>query len=293
MIFLFTLISGFVKTDPSAGAVELMLTFSVIQVAIFVLPTVFYAKLKKLNFVRTANLNLFAPARLILIVALLGVMLTGSLLINLAVFTLSGDAALLESSSGSLSRIGETAGTFITVIAVCIMPAVCEEFAFRGVILGEYREYGAFPAVFASSLLFAMSHFSFPSFASNFFCGLVLASAVLITRSVFASMILHAAYNLCSLFFVPYIRSILFEPLGTLFTVFFCTGLFFVFLAFSFGEAQATYHEYARKPQTARDEEIDRLRESKPPFSKGMISVFASLTFALCIVIFILFTLFL
>ena len=291
VIFFFTLISGFVKTDPSAGTAELLLTFSVIQVAIFVLPTVFYAKLKKLNFARSASICLFAPARLILIVALLGVMLTGSLLINIAVYAISGNAALLESSSGSLSQIGESAGTFITVVAVCIMPAVCEEFAFRGMILGEYRVYGAVPAIFASSLLFAMAHFSFASFASNFFCGLVLASAVLITRSVFASMILHAAYNLCSLFFIPYIRSILFEPLGTLFTVFFCAGLFFVFLAFSFGEAQATYHEYARKQQTAKDEEIDRLRESKPPISKGMISVFASLTFALCIVVFVLFTL--
>ena len=291
VIFFFTLISGFVKADASAGTVELMLTFSVIQVAIFVLPTVFYAKLKKLSFVRSANIKPFAPTRLILIAALLGVMLTGSLLINITVYAISGDAATLENSSGSLNLIGETAGPFITVVAVCIMPAVCEEFAFRGVILGEYRAYGAVPAILASSLLFSMVHFSFQSFVSNFFCGVILASAVLITRSVFASMVLHAAYNLCSLFFVPYIRSILFEPLGTLFTVFFCAGLFFVFLALSFGETQAIYHEYARKPQTATDKETDRLRESKPPLSKGLTAVFSSFTFILCIVVFVLFTL--
>lgn len=291
VIFLFTLISGFVKTDPSAGAIELLLTVSVIQVTIFVLPSVFYTMLKKQNIGKTASLHFFTPARLILIIALLGVMLTGSLLINIAVYSMSGDASLLENSSSSLSNIGESAGTFITVVAVCIMPAICEEFAFRGVILGEYKVYGAVPAILASSLLFSMAHFSFPSFVSNLFCGIVLASAVLVTRSVYASMLLHAAYNLCTLFFVPYIRSILFEPLGTLFTVFFCAGLFFVFLAVSFREIQVTYHEYARRQQTEADAEFDKLRESGPSLSRGLLTVFVSISYILCIIVFILFTL--
>lgn len=274
-------------TDNMDSTLGLLVSTIVLQVAVFVLPGIFYARLKHIKYIKTANVRAFKVSRMLLISAALGVMLTGALLINVAIFAAGGDMSPLEGAGDAVSGMSSAGGLLATVMTVCVIPAVCEEFVFRGIVYGEYSEYGALPAAIFSSLLFAMAHFSISGFASNFFCGFLLAITVIVTRSLIASMVLHASYNLLSVFFVPYIKSVLFEPLGTLFTVFICAGLFLLFTVLMLAEIQAIYREYARRPLVASEQE-DKI--GGVGFFAGMREIALSIPLAVCALIFIIFT---
>ena len=281
------LISGAANlTGKAETPVELLLSATVLQIVIFVLPPVFYGRLKRLPMIETCSIRAFTPSRIVLLISLLGVMLTGSLLINIAHLAIFSDPGAMDDVTNTFIEIGSRGGTVLTVITVCVMPALCEEFAFRGMILGDLREYRTVPAMLGSALLFSMAHFSFSSFGANLFCGFMLAAAVAVTRSLLASMVLHAAYNICAVFLLPYIQKITFEPLGTLFTVFICAGVLIIFSALALGESQAIYHEYAR----SRDLEHDGEDGERPSFFEGLFSVLISPTFLLSAVFFTVLT---
>lgn len=89
---------------------------------------------------------------------------------------------------------------FLSLIAVAVIPAVCEEYFFRGVVMLEYRFAGVFGAAFFSSLLFAAVHLSLSLFVLYFVCGLMLSFVVFLTSDVKMAVISHMIYNLYALF---------------------------------------------------------------------------------------------
>jgi len=136
---------------------------------------------------------------------------------------------------------------FFLVIAYCLLPAVCEELLFRGILCSEYRHCGATLSIFISSLFFAMLHFSFPLFPTYLFLGILLACVRYATNSLIATALLHFAYNLFCLFGQPYLSSF-YVHAGSNETFVFClTVLFLLFSAFAAGEARKIYHRLAKK----------------------------------------------
>jgi membrane protease YdiL (CAAX protease family) len=80
---------------------------------------------------------------------------------------------------------------------VAVLPAVCEELAFRGLILGGLtRRFAPGLAVAISAALFAFMHLSLIRFLPTFGIGLVLGTLAVRTRSIFPGMVTHALYNL-------------------------------------------------------------------------------------------------
>lgn len=267
-------------TNGESASVILVSTV-VLQIIVFVLPMVFYARIKDIKYTSDMMIRPFAFSRLGLIGSLLGVMLTGSFLINIMTSSASGGESVSETSQ--FIAISSEGGVFLTVIAVCVAPAICEEFAFRGVLLSEYKKYRTLPACLASAVLFAAIHLDLDAFMSNVFCGLVLAWLVVVTRSLLTSMILHALYNISMVFIVPYLWRVTLQPLGTLFVIFILAGIFLLCATLALGEAQTIYAEYARDP----------FKENETPNKKmglieGLCRVFLSPTFIVCIVILVI-----
>jgi membrane protease YdiL (CAAX protease family) len=87
----------------------------------------------------------------------------------------------------------------IFVMAVVIAP-IMEETVFRGWIQRPLeRLWGPAPAVTISATLFALVH-GIPEYLPFYFAiGVLLGGVVLLTRSLWASVLLHAAFNLQSL----------------------------------------------------------------------------------------------
>lgn len=100
-----------------------------------------------------------------------------------------------------LLRIGDRTDLVLTVVVAVILAPVLEEALFRGVVLhGLTRRRGPRSATLWTAAFFAFFHFYNPwQIVPTFFLGLVLAWVVLVTRTLWASIVLHAAFNGLSL----------------------------------------------------------------------------------------------
>lgn len=83
----------------------------------------------------------------------------------------------------------------LCIIMVAVLPAVLEEWAFRGVLLKNLLPYGRTGAVVISSMLFGLAHLDPPRiiFATAF--GLVLGMCYEYTGSLLISIIIHFINN--------------------------------------------------------------------------------------------------
>ncbi|MBQ5347067.1 MAG: CPBP family intramembrane metalloprotease [Ruminococcus sp.] len=86
----------------------------------------------------------------------------------------------------------------LNIIAISIIPALSEEFAFRGIILSKLRKYGNGFAVFISALLFGFLHGNIVQIPFAFIVGLGLAFVTIKTSSIVPAIITHFLNNLSS-----------------------------------------------------------------------------------------------
>jgi membrane protease YdiL (CAAX protease family) len=92
-------------------------------------------------------------------------------------------------------------GWGMVVLCVCVQPAVVEEIAFRGVILGALRRgLTDGEALLVSTMLFAVLHLSVPSAPHLVLLGAALSWLRLRSGSLYPGMLLHFLHNgLCLL----------------------------------------------------------------------------------------------
>lgn len=81
-------------------------------------------------------------------------------------------------------------------ILVPLLPAICEEALFRGVIMRGLRQFGDLFAVICSAFIFAIMHGGYDQLILQFAVGLMIGSAVMISNNIFVGMAMHFTYNL-------------------------------------------------------------------------------------------------
>ncbi len=86
----------------------------------------------------------------------------------------------------------------LVFIMIVIVPAFCEEFLFRGLILGNLLPYGKGIAVVGSALLFAAMHQNFGQFLYTFAAGICMGLLYAESRSIWPSTLVHMLNNLLS-----------------------------------------------------------------------------------------------
>jgi sodium transport system permease protein len=85
-------------------------------------------------------------------------------------------------------------GGYILVLA--LLPALCEELAFRGFILqGLLRGFRPWPAILLSAFLFALYQMNVFQFLPHFVFGVILGVLVVRSGSVLPAMVFHLVYN--------------------------------------------------------------------------------------------------
>jgi sodium transport system permease protein len=97
-----------------------------------------------------------------------------------------------------LRTLREGEGTFwwMYLLAFVLLPAVCEELAFRGFILGGLRRrFPAWTAIFISSFLFALYHLNVFQALPTFILGVVLGMLAVRCGSILPGMLFHLLYN--------------------------------------------------------------------------------------------------
>ena len=92
-------------------------------------------------------------------------------------------------------------GMLMMLISTCILPALVEEFAFRGVLLQPLRKHGDRFAVLATSFIFSFMHGNMVQIPFSFICGIVLGYFCIKTKSIWTSVIIHFLNNFSAMLF--------------------------------------------------------------------------------------------
>ncbi|MHC4777394.1 MAG: CPBP family glutamic-type intramembrane protease [Planctomycetota bacterium] len=100
-----------------------------------------------------------------------------------------------------LFRLSETPLPLV-VLAVAVVPPLCEEFVFRGVLLGSLKKLmGTSAAVLVSAVLFSLLHISIVEvLLPTFILGLLLGAVTVMSRSILPSVAIHLMNNLLVIF---------------------------------------------------------------------------------------------
>ena len=167
------------------------------------------------------------------------------------------------------------------IISLVIIPAVCEEFLFRGVLLAEYNGLGEANAVVMSSICFAMLHFSVQNFPAYLFAGLLIGILTAVSRSLIPGIVLHLVSNALNLFVSDSFLRITMQKNGHFFVGF---GLVVLFAVSLFLFLYFVEYQYLKIGDQEQDLSI-------PPKNLRQIpKVFLSPTFLLLLIAFVLIT---
>ena len=217
----------------------------VLQLLIFLLPAAFYIKALTLDFGRF-RLSLFGPGHLLLLISGLISLVTGSILID---HFITGGESL--SSNYDLWGVfiskneGTAQSSLYLILAYAALPALCEEFVFRGLLISEYEKRSSTAAVLLSSIFFALLHFDIERFPTYFFAGLILALTLYASRSLLAVMVLHFCHNMIGIFGRPYMQTLA-ELGGDELFMTLLTAVFLLSLGIFTADAARLYKNYAR-----------------------------------------------
>lgn len=188
--------------SPVAGYVAII----VLNLLIFGVPAALYCFIRGKGLIGKIRLS-FPKKRSLAVTTLCAVLLMlQSCILKFGVFYFGYDYSAYRLYGSSFSVKTESLlDILLPVIALAIVPAIAEEFVFRGIVFSEYSKTGFFCSAIASSLLFAFIHFDFAQFPIYFFDGALLCFAVFLTGSAMTAVIAHIAYNIFVLFGEKYV----------------------------------------------------------------------------------------
>ncbi len=85
---------------------------------------------------------------------------------------------------------------FVNLLILGVVPAICEELLFRGIIFGGLKNsFGKWTAISLSSMLFALMHQNIEQLIYPFILGIILATLMEHTGNIVYPMILHMFNN--------------------------------------------------------------------------------------------------
>lgn len=244
-IYLLLLITGTVKFENiESDATEAYLALVAIQLFVFMLPSIFYIRARSLDVRDSLRIRLPAPDKIpLILLCSLSLILTSVLM-----------TALYGSMEGSVyqntyAQVADAGSDTALYYAICyaLVPALCEELLFRGIVMSEYQRSSILCAVVMNSLFFSILHSDVRTLPFTFISGLVLSMCAYAANSIIASFLVHLCYNLFAIFGGVATDRVL-SSIGMLnmIIILLVTALLLT-LTLTLGECQRIYAGYARK----------------------------------------------
>lgn len=285
IVYILLYLSRFIDGSILTYGGNVYLSFIVIQLLVFAIPGFFYIKLKGIE--KDLHLKHILPRDVWFIISTFFVLIFGSTLMNTFSYYVFGSDGQYSITQTYVTKSGSTLFDIAyTVVAFVIIPALVEEFIFRGIVLSEYASYGKFTAIVMSSVMFGMLHFNLKQLLTYVFCGVVVSYAVYVTQSLWAGILLHVFNNLYAVFFESKLWDMLKKPNSIVFFIFVVTALLALFLIFSFNSAENILYNLGTKgvqsPPEANKQDI-----GMKPFLESIVSP----CFIGCVIFFLVVTL--
>lgn len=278
LVYLLTICAGHFLSELDTTSEGYLYALGGIQFAAYALPLLLYGLLFGGIRFRRMRFSLPTAVSIPLQFLLLAVLLVGTSLLSMFLRRVGIIADAGEGSGGVSSP------NILAIAVAAVIPAVCEEILFRGVIMSSFEECGISPAIIGSSLLFAFAHMSFEELPLYFFAGVVLAFAVYASRSLFTAIFLHAVYNVASLCLGDYLAGVAahLESFSLLFIIM-LFGLWILVLI-SLSEGARVYGIYSSR---ALDSSYTPKKMTRTEKIKGNAAVYLSVPFLIATLIYI------
>lgn len=278
LVYLLTLCANQLINTLDMDANAFLLTSGAIQLGTYLLPVVLYGLLFGGISKKRMRLNIPTASSVPVQILLAVILLLGSALISMV----SIRVGIVPPSTNTYSGIG--APNFLVLLVFAVIPAVCEEFVFRGIIMSSFELCGVFPAVVGTSLLFAFAHMSLENLPLYFFSSVVLCLVTYVSRSLLSAIVLHSLYNIFAVALSGYISGVAahLESFSLLFII--MLFLLWVFILVALTEGARVYRIYAEKNL---DSSYTPKKLSRAGRLKASAAVYFSLPFLLSVLIFI------
>ena len=178
---------------PGGAAARELFTVAVYYIPFVLLPVVVYAARRR---GLTDGLRLNPMGN---IITLLSVMTLAVLCVYAASAIDSLWVTLLDAIGlkEPVSALETGQGVSVTLLALtsAVVPAVCEELLFRGVVFSAFEGRGTWRAIWLSSAVFALMHGNLYGLPAYFLVGAMSAFIVFATDSLYSGMLFHTTYN--------------------------------------------------------------------------------------------------
>ncbi len=184
------------------GLLEDPMILSLMQIFLsmlmFTLPYILVAKIDKKPLSATADFRrpkkgMFLP----LVAAGVGMCALGEIATNM--FASVCRTIGIEPASSELSFDTGFFGVVLAVLMVAVTPALVEEFAMRGVVMGLVKPYGEGFAIVMSAIMFGLMHRNLVQLPFAFVAGLGLGFIAVKSGSIWTAVTAHFINNLLSI----------------------------------------------------------------------------------------------
>lgn len=262
---------------------NVFLLISVIQLIVFIFPCVLYYFIKGRRLSTPMFVSAVKPGQFLFLFFSFLVMITGTILIKYFYFMKTGITPSEVNFFVSGIESDESTSILEIIVAFVLVPAICEELFFRGVVLSEYRAFGSFTAVVFSAVCFSLAHFSFEGFPIYFFNGIILGVCAVVCRSVFAPILVHVGSNLLSIYASDLFLRVTIQKCGSFFVFFVLTTVFLLSLILMLSRTENIFWNRSENPP-----------KNEAPSSGGALAglkiVFMSPAFFVLLFVFVIIT---
>lgn len=280
-------LSSFIDPDELSTGGNIYLSVIVLQMLIFLIPGIIYCKLRGEETKRRLCIRSIGPRKFAFSLFAFIATLTGSALIKLGLYAVGYSSTSYTLYENYVPTNSGGFGTIIYVlVALAILPAITEEFVFRGIVLQEYRAAGVSrsSSLIISALLFSMIHFNLAQLPVYFFGGLMFGAVFMVTNSIVAAVLVHLLNNAMSLFFEPQLLLLITRTNSTVFVLFTFAVIFLLFLILAIHEAEVITYDRGEEGEEPPFPPVSR--KNKAAFKEKLLEAVLSPTFLLCIAAF-------
>lgn len=183
-----------------------------IQIFVILLPALLFVRRQNMSHVQVIRIKKITIPEILLIIPM--AILSGiiaSVLNSILIFFLGKNYSL---PTGGVPVPASLPELLVQIVVVALIPSVCEEIFFRGVIYHAFSGMGVWKAIIVSSLYFSLFHFDVRNLLGPFFLGILIAWYCYRADSIFAGIIAHFTNNFILVLINWFNRSAENEPLN-------------------------------------------------------------------------------
>jgi hypothetical protein len=183
----------FLIIAPIVQRKDIFIGLVITEILIVFLPTVFYLKLRGYRLKEVLMLNRLSLKQVLLIPLITIFIYPAAMFINSLMLILLSFFGEIKPLPIPVPKTG--LDFLVSFIVISILPGICEEVMFRGMIMKSYEKLGIKKAILFSALLFGIFHFNIQNLLGPIFLGIVFGYVVYKTNSIYSSMIAHVTNN--------------------------------------------------------------------------------------------------